>query len=247
MGPVDVLIIGGTGRARALAGLLVEAGVEVLTSLAGRTVDPLPVPGPVRHGGFGGADGLRRLLADERVRLVVDATHPFAATMSEHASAACTAQQVPLLRLCAPSWRSLPESRDWTWVAGHDEAAAACTGTGPVLLTVGRQPVPHYLVLGPRPVTVRCVDPPAVDLPAGWRVLQARGPFSPDAERQLLYGASVLVSKDSGGSEPDPKLVVAAELGVSVVMVARPPVSPATAEVATAEEAAAWVQEQLSG
>lgn len=242
---MDVLVAGGTGRGRVLAGLLVAAGIDVVSSLAGRTREPVPVPGQVRQGGFGGTAGLARLLTEERVRVVVDATHPFAATMSEHLSAACRAQQVPLLRLCAPSWRALPMAQGWTWVDDHDQAAAAAAGTGLVVLTVGRQPVPHYLVLGERPVIVRCVDPPEVDLPYGWQVLRARGPFTLDDERRLLAGAEVVVSKDSGGTEPDPKLVAAAEQGVAVVMVSRPAVPAATAEVATADEAAAWVRRRL--
>lgn len=51
---MDVLILGGTALARTLAGLLVEQGLDVTTSLAGRTKAPRAVPGAVRIGGFGG-------------------------------------------------------------------------------------------------------------------------------------------------------------------------------------------------
>ncbi|RAU93632.1 precorrin-6A/cobalt-precorrin-6A reductase, partial [Mycolicibacter senuensis] len=75
-----LLLLGGTAEARALADRLVRAGVDVTTSLAGRVANPrLPV-GAVRIGGFGGIDGLRAVLADYDA--VVDATHPFATTMS---------------------------------------------------------------------------------------------------------------------------------------------------------------------
>ncbi|WP_183094229.1 precorrin-6A/cobalt-precorrin-6A reductase, partial [Nocardioides stalactiti] len=75
-----VLILGGTGEARELAALLVGAGLDVTSSLAGRVAEPrLPV-GEVRIGGFGGVDGLRSALGAYDV--VVDATHPFAAGMS---------------------------------------------------------------------------------------------------------------------------------------------------------------------
>ena len=78
-----ILLLGGTAVARALAELLVAAGAAVTTSLAGRVADPrLPV-GAVRVGGFGGAAGLAAALADYDG--VVDATHPFATTMSAHA------------------------------------------------------------------------------------------------------------------------------------------------------------------
>ena len=67
-----VLILGGTGEARALAALLVDRGIPVVSSLAGRVSKPrLPV-GEVRVGGFGGVDGLAAYLREAGVRAVVD-------------------------------------------------------------------------------------------------------------------------------------------------------------------------------
>jgi precorrin-6A/cobalt-precorrin-6A reductase len=77
-----VLILGGTGEARRLATALVERGADVLSSLAGRVADPLLPPGDVRIGGFGGATGLTAWLQAHPVQALVDATHPFAATMT---------------------------------------------------------------------------------------------------------------------------------------------------------------------
>ncbi|MBE7163045.1 MAG: precorrin-6A/cobalt-precorrin-6A reductase, partial [Williamsia herbipolensis] len=83
-----VLLLGGTGEARSLAALLVDAGIPVVSSLAGRVTQPrLPV-GQVRIGGFGGADGLRDWLDDHRSPVLVDATHPFAQTISHNAARA---------------------------------------------------------------------------------------------------------------------------------------------------------------
>lgn len=74
----NVLLLGGTGEARALAELLHARGVRFTSSLAGRVARPrLPV-GPVRIGGFGGVEGLVAYLRTEEVTAVVDATHPFA-------------------------------------------------------------------------------------------------------------------------------------------------------------------------
>ncbi|OOL28152.1 cobalt-precorrin-6X reductase, partial [Rhodococcus rhodochrous] len=92
---MTVLILGGTGEARALATDLDTAGVAYLSSLAGRVRNPrLPV-GEVRIGGFGGIDGLREYLRGNGIRRVVDATHPFAARISGNAAAACAAAGVP--------------------------------------------------------------------------------------------------------------------------------------------------------
>ncbi|MDT4939754.1 MAG: precorrin-6A/cobalt-precorrin-6A reductase, partial [Pseudonocardiales bacterium] len=84
-----VLILGGTGEARALAAALHElGGVEFVTSLAGRVRDPVLPVGEVRIGGFGGVDGLAAYVRDEGVGVVLDATHPFAATITARAAAA---------------------------------------------------------------------------------------------------------------------------------------------------------------
>ncbi|MDT4935610.1 MAG: precorrin-6A/cobalt-precorrin-6A reductase, partial [Pseudonocardiales bacterium] len=82
-----VLILGGTGEARALAAELSgRPGVAVISSLAGRVSDPALPVGAVRVGGFGGVAGLVEYLAG--VDVLVDATHPFAATISAHAAQA---------------------------------------------------------------------------------------------------------------------------------------------------------------
>ena len=82
-----ILILGGTTQAsqlaRALAG---RDDLSPILSLAGRTQNPLPVPIPSRVGGFGGVDGLVAFLREEKIDVVVDATHPFAAQMSAHAA-----------------------------------------------------------------------------------------------------------------------------------------------------------------
>ena len=83
---MPVLLLGGTSEGRALAARL-HPRTDVISSLAGRVPDPALPVGEVRVGGFGGADGLRRWLRDDGVDAVVDATHPFAATMTANAAA----------------------------------------------------------------------------------------------------------------------------------------------------------------
>ena len=106
-----VLLLGGTTEARLLAGELV-ADHDVTVSLAGRVRSPLPLPGTVRVGGFGGVDGLAAWLRAHGTDAVVDATHPFASTMTAHAAAACALVEVPLLRLQRPAWSPVTGD-DW--------------------------------------------------------------------------------------------------------------------------------------
>ena len=80
-----VLLLGGTAEARDLAARLYP-DVDVISSLAGRVPDPALPVGEVRIGGFGGVDGMRRWLVEADVDAVVDATHPYAATITGHAA-----------------------------------------------------------------------------------------------------------------------------------------------------------------
>lgn len=239
-----VLILGGTGEARALAELLVEAGVPVVSSLAGRVSAPrLPV-GEVRIGGFGGIDGLAGYLRESGVRAVVDATHPFARVISGNAASACGAAGVPLLRLERPGWSQAPGAEHWHWVDGHDAAAEATARLGRrPLLTVGRQSLDRFTgPLANVPAVVRVVDPPEHPLPELWQVLRARGPYTDAGERELMesHGIDVLVTKDSGGALTWPKMAVATAAGIPVVVVRRPGPPPGVTVVATAAGAAEW-------
>src|SRR4051812_49845170 len=134
----QVLVLGGTGEARQLAAALIGDGVDVLSSLAGRTAAPVLPEGPVRIGGFGGAEGLADWLAEHRPRAVVDATHPFAAQITASAAGAAAARGIPLLRLQRPGWTPGPGD-DWRFVDSLAEAATAVAGYPSVFLTTGRQ------------------------------------------------------------------------------------------------------------
>ena len=238
-----VLVLGGTSEARALAAALAAAGVDVLTSLAGRVARPALPVGRVRVGGFGGVEGLRRALAEQSVGAVVDATHPFAARISGHAALACAASGVALLRLERPGWARHPRSGEWTWVTDVAAAVAAGAAAHRPFLTTGRQSLEAFLPWSDRAVTVRVVDPPEVALPPSWRVICSRGPYDYPAEHGLLreLAADLLVTKDSGGAHTVAKLDAAADLGVAVLVVRRPAAPAGVPTVATVEQALGWV------
>jgi precorrin-6A/cobalt-precorrin-6A reductase len=218
-----ILILGGTREARELADLLHRGGFAVTTSLAGATRHPMPLPGAVRMGGFGSVPGLRDYIVAHGFAAVVDATHPFAENITRNAQAAAAAAGVPLLRLERPAWTPRDGDR-WIAASGATEAASLLPPGARAFLTVGRSDLAPFLGRTDISGVVRSIDPPTEHCPAGWSFIQARPPFTVDAERQnfLAAGASHLVSKNSGGDETYAKIIAAREINLPVVMIRRP-------------------------
>lgn len=236
-----VLLLGGTGEARALAAAL-HPGVEVISSLAGRVPDPALPVGSVRIGGFGGVDGMRRWLTETPVDAVVDATHPFAATITAHAAEVCAGLGLPHLLLARPAW----PAGDAILVQSDTAAAeiVAQHGFSRVFLTTGRTGVAAFRESAAW-LLIRAVTPPDDDLlPRRHELLLSRGPYRYDDELAVLrtHRIDALVTKNSGGQMTRPKLDAAAALAIPVVMVDRPPVPPTVRTVSTVAEAVAWVR-----
>lgn len=235
-----VLLLGGTGEARALAARL-HPRVEVISSLAGRIPDPAMPVGPVRVGGFGGVDGLRTWLADNGIDAVVDATHPFAATITANAAAACVALGLPHLVLHRPPW-----DPSGAIEVGSDTAAAdviADNGYSRVFLTTGRSGVAAFSNSDAW-FLIRVVTPPDPDaLPGKHRLLLSRGPYRYEDERALMadHGIRAVVTKNSGGAMTHPKIQAAQDLGIDVVMIQRPDLPRGVRAVDSVEQAESWV------
>jgi precorrin-6A/cobalt-precorrin-6A reductase len=244
--PRRVLLLGGTGEAAALARAIRQKlpdNVALTTSLAGRTTRPVPVPGDVRIGGFGGAAGLTAYLGEHAIDRVIDATHPFAAQISAHARLACEAAGVPRLMLLRPPWKRHPLDR-WIEVSNIAGAAAIVGKLGRrAWLTVGAGDIAAFAGVADVRFLVRLIAAPALPLPLKLHELVlGRGPFSLVEERHLLqlHAIEVLVCKASGGAATEAKLIAAREVSLPVIMVRRPPAEPGEA-VETIEAAIAWL------
>ena len=218
-------------------------GLDVIVSLAGRTAAPLQMPVRVRTGGFGGASGLAAFLVDERIDLLIDATHPYAAVISASAAEAATRAHVRILALRRPPWLRQEGDR-WTEVADLPEAVRAL-GHAPrqVFLALGRKDLAPFESAPQHRYLIRSVDPvtPPLRLPqAGY--VTARGPFREADEHVLLQrnGIDVIVAKNSGGDSTYGKIAAARALGLEVIMPRRPPL-PAVPSVARVEEVLAWL------
>jgi precorrin-6A/cobalt-precorrin-6A reductase len=245
---VRILILGGTGEARELAAELVAAGVDVLSSLAGRVRRPRLPDGPVRVGGFGGAAGLVAFLRTEGITGLVDATHPFAGTITAHAAEAAARAGVPLLVLRRPAWETEP-----TWQPVPDiRAAAAAVRAWPgesVFLTTGRRDLDVFAGDDRHRFLVRTVDPPDGPVPPRMTLVLDRGPYTVEGECALMraHGVGLLATKNSGGPMTAAKLRAARDLGIQVLMVQRPPLPPGTQAVPSVAEAVRWVSPDSAG
>lgn len=235
-----LLLLGGTAEGRALAASL-HPHVDIISSLAGRVPDPALPVGPVRIGGFGGVDGLRRWLVAEHIDAVVDATHPFAATITAHAAQVCGELNKPYLMLARPPW----DPGDAIVVASDTQAAEAVAQQRfqRIFLTTGRSGVKAFAGSAAWFLIRVVTAPDDTVLPRRHQVVLSRGPYGYDDELALLreHDIDAVVTKNSGGDMTRAKLDAAAALGIPVVMVARPPLPAGVATVGTVAEAAAWV------
>lgn len=228
-----ILLLGGVSEALAIARRL---GPDHIYSLAGLGKVPVDLACQVRVGGYGGAEGLARFIAEQGIDLLLDATHPYAAQISANAAAASALAGIPCWALRRTGWRAGPGD-DWREVADWNELIAALEGFRRPFFTLGREPLEHLHEIPPQQHwTVRCLQ----HQPAGERyeVIGARGPFDLDGERQLFarLGSDVLISKNSGSQSTEPKLQVARELGVPVLILKRPDLPPVTREFASVED-----------
>jgi precorrin-6A/cobalt-precorrin-6A reductase len=224
-----ILILGGTGQARALADEAADAGLDAVLSLAGRTTVPVPARARLRVGGFDGVEGLRAYLRRERISRVLDATHPFAARISANAVAACDAEELPRLALLRAPWVEGPGDR-WHRVAGVAEAAALLPGLAKRVFVAFADGLEPLAATGLEFV-VRRIEPGDPGLPGAELVL-GRGPFHVADEIELFRarGIDCVLAKDSGGDEARAKLDAARALGLPAVLIRRPdpPPGPAT-------------------
>lgn len=230
-------------EASALAAALADRGIAATLSYAGRVGSPKAQPVPIRIGGFGGVEGLIRYLRDHHITHLVDATHPFAATMSAHAVAAAARARVAHIALTRPAWAPVAGDR-WRHVADVDAAVAALAGPAQrVMLALGRmhvnafaaQPQHHYLL--------RFVDapesPPALP---DHSLIVDRGPFSIEGDMRLMqnHGITLIVCKNAGGKGAEAKLIAAHRLDLPIIMIDRPAL-PARREAYSVDAVLGWL------
>ncbi|MCQ2501935.1 MAG: precorrin-6A reductase, partial [Lachnospiraceae bacterium] len=164
--------------------------------------------------------------------LVIDATHPYAAVVTENIRTACEHTGHQYLRVLREGSKEI--LKDAVYVESPKAAAEYLSGTeGNVLLTTGSKElhfftaVPNYKdrlyarVLSLPSVAVSCADLGF----QGQHLICMQGPFSKEMNVALIHmtDAKYLVTKDTGVTGGYPEKVEAAhECGVQLVIIGRP-------------------------
>jgi precorrin-6A/cobalt-precorrin-6A reductase len=220
-----VLILGGTSEGAQLAARLSKKrNLSVISSLAGRVADLKLPEGDVRVGGFGGVDGLASYLVNEKIAVVIDATHPYAARISQNAEIACSRTSVPLIAMDRPPWDRLDGDR-WHEVDDFQSAAMLVDRKkARVFLSIGRQELASFSACSNAWFLIRAIEKPTDQLPPHHQLVLQRGPFALEDELRLLrdHAIDYIVSKNSGGPATYNKIAAARSLNTSVVLIRRP-------------------------
>jgi precorrin-6A/cobalt-precorrin-6A reductase len=176
------------------------------------------------------AESLTRFLMQQRIGLVLDATHPFAVRITQMATIVCQQLGIPYVRYERPDWEP-PEGT--IYVDHYVEAARILPSLGSrIMLTIGAKQLKHFTSLHKQLTLFARILPSPVSvqqaLDAGFtqaHILALRPPFSKAFNRSLLeeYRADVLVTKASGADGGvGEKVMAAQELGLTTLMIRRP-------------------------
>lgn len=239
----EILLLGGTSDTAPIAAALVQVGLRVLVSTAtDAALDIGCHPSIRRRSGPLDESSLAALIRDESIRVIVDATHPYAAQIRATARSVAERLHLPYLTYIRPPAvgdqggdAGDPAASAVQFADDHEQAAvAAFSFSKAVLLTTGSRNLEPYVRqsrLRKLPLVVR-VLPGSREacLRAGIAeddVIAERGPFSVEANRGHIrrFGAGVLVTKDGGkAGGAIEKLQAAAAEGCRVIVIRRPKV-----------------------
>jgi len=230
-----LLLLGGVTEALAIARKL---GPQHIYSLAGVGRVPTDLKCQLRVGGYGGAEGLAAFIREQGIDLLVDATHPYAAQISRNAAVAAQLSGIPCWGLRRPAWQPGPGD-DWREVDDWPELISALAPFQRPLFTLGREPLQHLHEIPDHQFwTLRALENTLGDIPTSprYEIIGARGPFLLDDERALFQRCAidVLISKNSGSGATEPKLEVAREMGIPVLVLRRPALPAVDREFADA-------------
>ena len=227
-----VLIFGGTTEGMEIADWLAANGVDVSVRVAteyGSTRYSDKVD--VQLGSCGGAEGIAEHIRKEGYTLVIDCTHPYAVTISEHVREGCEAAKTECIRVRRQDSADTKGTRSF---ASLDEAIDYLKDTkGNILSTTGSKELDKYTRLPgfEGRVIARVLSvPDSVSHSAelgfrGRNLIAAQGPFSEEMDYAMIkqYDVKYVVTKESGTAGGfEEKLSAARRAGAELIVIARP-------------------------
>lgn len=234
----NICIFAGTTEGRRLAEFLSSQPVRVTACVAteyGETLLPNAENFKVLAGRMP-VDDIKKMLEETPFDLVIDATHPYAASITESISSACLAAGTEYLRL-------LRKASDLKGVYGGeivyadnaDSAVEFLNGTdGNIFLTTGSKEISKYSKINdfservyarvlPAEASLRaCAD---AGLGAA-HIIAMQGPFSEEMNIAMMKAVSAawVVTKDGGAAGGfGAKISAAEKAGARTVVIGRPP------------------------
>ena len=241
-----ILLLGGASETLSIAQALLDAGHQVLASMATDAALRLPVHArfQLRRGRLDG-EGFAELIRDRGIRAVVDASHPFATELRREIATACEHAGVPRIRYERSADPADPAGAEL--VDDHVQAAkVAFSHRVPVLLTTGSRHLSPYVDESLRTGTdVYARVLPGMESVQACRLAGlpesrtefARGPFTVLENREILrrWNIGVMVAKNGGAASGMAERLEAARIErVRVVVLRRP--SPEPGAVTCPEE-----------
>lgn len=227
---MKLVIFSGTSEGHALCRFVSACGgnadVYVATDYGAAVMEPMH--GIAVHEGRLDADAMAAVL--DVNTLLVDATHPYAAVVSDNLRAACTQTGAQYERLLRPQLDSegvvmVPDTAAAVrWLNVHPGRALLTVGSKELLVYTGVRGWRERLVARVLP-SVSVLEQCASFGFAGAQVIAMQGPFSHELNAAMLRQtrADILVTKDTGkaGGFAE-KLSAAREVGATVLVIARP-------------------------
>jgi len=230
-----ILVLAGTQDGREIAAGLREAGYEVIASVVSEYGRELAAQSGVpTQAAAMDEQQLQQFVIQRGIRLIIDATHPYAVNVSRNARQVAANLHVPCLRYERPD-SALPIYAKLVLAPDMQRAAEMAVGLGKtVFLTTGSHSLPIFRAAATGRdcrLIARVLPQPEViadGIANGFSpadIIAAQGPFSQELNRELFraYGADVMVTKNSGAiGGTDAKIAAAIELGLIIVVVQRP-------------------------
>ena len=245
-----LLILGGTAEAATLAETAhaqFSRRLDVIYSMAGRTKPVREFVTSIRVGGFGGGIGLADYIESQNIKLLIDATHPFAKNISANAYDACLSTDTARLTLTRPPW-DLPPGAKFIEVDDMTHAALILPDFAQrVLVTTGQSNLNVLKELTDIHFFIRVMEKinkePATE---NYTFISGRPPFSLDQELALMekHAIDAVLTKQSGGTATVAKIIAAIRRRIPIVLIRRPLPEPGV-HVESVEDALMWLEQKL--